>query len=95
MANSSPKIRFLIGAEASSVVERLSITSTAVTVNTNLISNYGVVGQNIDATGTLSAGQNLLVGTTSTLTGNVTTGADLSVGGDLTVTGTFKHIRPW
>ena len=92
--NSSPKIRFLTGAEASSVVERLSITSTAVTVNTNLISNYGVVGQNIDATGTLTAGQNLLVGTTSTLTGNVTTGADLSVGGDLTVTGTFNTSGP-
>ena len=92
--NSSPKIRFLTGAEASSVGERLSISSTAVTVNTNLISNYGVVGQNIDATGTLSAGQNLLVGTTSTLTGNVTTGADLSVGGDLTVTGTFNTSGP-
>ena len=92
--NSSPKIRFLTGAEASSVGERLSITSTAVTVNTNLISNYGVVGQNIDATGTLTAGQNLLVGTTSTLTGNVTTGADLTVGGDLTVTGTFNTSGP-
>ena len=88
--NSSPKIRFLTGAEASSVAERLSITSTAVTVNTNLIGNFGVVGQNIDATGTLTAGQNLFVGTTSTLTGNVTTGADLTVGGDLTVTGTFN-----
>ena len=86
--NSSPKIRFLTGAEASSVGERLSITSTAVTVNTNLVGNFGISGLNLIASGTLSAGQNLLVANTSTLTGNVTTGADLTVGGNLTVTGT-------
>ena len=86
---SSPVIKFLTGAEASSVGERLSISSTAVTVNTNLISNFDIQGTNIYAAGAVGAGTTLSVGTTSTLTGNVTTGADLSVGGNLTVTGAF------
>ena len=92
--SSSPVIKFLTGTEGGNVQERLSISGSAVTANVNLISNYGIAGQNIDASGQITAGTRLVVGTTSTLTGNVTTGADLSVGGDLTVTGTFNTSGP-
>ena len=87
-------LKILTGDTASSVGERLSISSTAVTVNTNLVNNFDYSGINIYAAGTVQAGNNLSVGTTSTLTGNVTTGADLTVGGDLTVTGTFNTSGP-
>ncbi len=90
---SFPVIKFLIGAEASSVVELMSIQATGVTVNTNFTSNYGVAGQNIVASGTLIAGANLNVGTTSLLTGAVTAESTLLVKGNTTIRGTAKFTN--
>ena len=91
--SSSPVIRFLTGTESGNGQERMSISGSAVTSNVNLISNYGIAGQNIDASGQVSAGTSLVVGTTSSLTGNVTAGADLSVAGVLSTAGTTAALN--
>ena len=72
---SNPSLRIRTGPEASSVATRLTIGSTEVTSAVNFKSDYGISGQNISASGTLSSGANASIGTT------------LSVGGDSTFDG--------
>lgn len=65
-------LKILTGDTASSLGERMSVSSTSVTVNTNLIGNNTITGTNILATGALRAGTNFEVETTSLFKGKST-----------------------
>ena len=89
----SPVIKFLTGSQASNVVERMSIAQSGVTVNTNLIGNFGISGLNLISSGTTSVGQNLIVNTTSDLKGDVTAEADVTIKGATHTQGTAKFTN--
>jgi len=65
-------LKILTGDTASALGERMSISATSVTVNTNLIGNNTITGTNILANGALRAGTNFEVETTSLFKGQST-----------------------
>lgn len=71
-------LKILTGDTASSLGERMSVSSTSVTFNTNLVNNFDYSGINIYASGTVYAGISLEAAGTSTLNGTTTIKAPAS-----------------
>ena len=71
-------LKILTGNTASSLGERMSVSSTSVTINTNLISNFDFQGINVWAAGTVSAGTSLESAGTSALNGTTTIKSPIS-----------------
>ena len=71
-------LKILTGDTASALGERMSISSTSVTVNTNLVNNFDYLGINIYADGGVSAGTTLDVAGTSSLNGTTTIKSPIS-----------------
>ena len=71
-------LKILTGDTASALGERMSVSSTSVTLNTNLVNNFDYSGINIYAAGTVSAGTTLEAAGTSTLNGTTTINAPAS-----------------